>query len=101
MYTICHTVLGQFALFIMYCLFGTLFAGCAVVFVKCLAPYACGSGIPEVTGGFSFSLKKSNLSIVGLKWLTNALLTIDYHIEVYLTTNLGKTAVNQSLTCSV
>ena len=43
-----ETVLGQFALFIMYCLFGTLFAAIAVVFVKCLAPYACGSGIPEV-----------------------------------------------------
>ena len=51
MNTMCHIVLGQFALFIMYCLFGTLFAGCAVVFVKCLAPYACGSGIPEVTWG--------------------------------------------------
>ena len=32
----------------MYCLFGVLFAGMAVIFVKCLAPYACGSGIPEV-----------------------------------------------------
>ena len=75
----CHTVLGQFALFIMYCLFGTLFAGCAVVFVKCLAPYACGSGIPEVTGGFSFfvNTKKSNLSIAVLKRLINALLAID------------------------
>ena len=32
----------------MYCLVGTLLAGLAVIFVKSLAPYACGSGIPEV-----------------------------------------------------
>lgn len=57
------TILGQTGLFFMYCLMGTMLAGScsllhdsyfmthlglAVIFVKCLAPYACGSGIPEV-----------------------------------------------------
>ena len=43
-----NTVIGQIGLFVMYCTMGTLLAGFAVIFVKCLAPYACGSGIPEV-----------------------------------------------------
>lgn len=40
--------LGQMILFFVYVVMGTFLAGLAVIFVKMLAPYACGSGIPEV-----------------------------------------------------
>jgi chloride channel 3/4/5 len=43
-----NTYGGHVLLFIMYCLMGTLFATIAVILVKMIAPYACGSGIPEV-----------------------------------------------------
>lgn len=33
----------------MYCTIGVLFALSAAVAVKIFAPYACGSGIPEVS----------------------------------------------------
>ena len=43
-----NTAGGHVALFVVYVVLGTLMAGLAVIFVKMIAPYACGSGIPEV-----------------------------------------------------
>jgi len=40
---------GEFLLsYIMYIFWSTIFATFAVLLVKVFAPYACGSGIPEV-----------------------------------------------------
>ena len=38
----------SFFSYIMYILWSTVFATFAVLLVKVFAPYACGSGIPEV-----------------------------------------------------
>lgn len=37
--------------YLMYILWALLFAFLAVSLVRVFAPYACGSGIPEVSGG--------------------------------------------------
>ncbi len=73
---------GEFFLsYIMYIFWSTIFATFAVLLVKVFAPYACGSGIPEVRRKkethqlhseilFLFQLDKDNL-----RWI--------YHSRVF------------------
>lgn len=44
-----HTATASYAInYLFFVLIAVILAGCAVIFVKMFAPYACGSGIPEV-----------------------------------------------------
>lgn len=56
--------------YLMYILWALLFAFLAVSLVRVFAPYACGSGIPEVSGGrISFVLiRRMSSPYVALVW---------------------------------
>jgi H+/Cl- antiporter ClcA len=54
---------GSFVKFLMHILFSLMFAFLSASFVKVFAPYACGSGIPEVKSIISQYWQKMDIFI--------------------------------------